>query len=74
TAVWSECPRTVRNSLFLTVLGHSLHTAVSTAVWRECHRTVRNRLLMTVLGLSFHTMFQPLHGRTVPELSLIVYF
>ncbi|CAI9618945.1 unnamed protein product, partial [Staurois parvus] len=60
--------------LFLTVLGHSLHTAVSTAVWRECHRTVRNRLLMTVLGLSFHTMFQPLHGRTVPELSLIVYF
>ncbi|CAI9550800.1 unnamed protein product, partial [Staurois parvus] len=40
---------------FLTVLGHSLHTAVSTAVWRECHRTVRNRLLMTVLGLSFHT-------------------
>ncbi|CAI9543860.1 unnamed protein product [Staurois parvus] len=48
------------NSLFLTVLGHSLHTAVSTVVWRECHRTVRNRLLMTVLGLSFHTMFQPL--------------
>ncbi|CAI9570836.1 unnamed protein product [Staurois parvus] len=47
--------RTVRNSLFLTVLGHSLHTAVSTAVWRECHGTVRNRLLMTVLGLSFHT-------------------
>ncbi|CAI9595173.1 unnamed protein product, partial [Staurois parvus] len=42
TAVWSECPRTVRNSLFLTVLGHSLHTAVETAVWSECHRTVRN--------------------------------
>ncbi|CAI9599348.1 unnamed protein product [Staurois parvus] len=33
TAVWSECHRTVRNSLFLTVLGHSLHTAVETAVW-----------------------------------------
>ncbi|CAI9570891.1 unnamed protein product, partial [Staurois parvus] len=28
TAVWSECPRTVRNRLFMTVLGHSLHTAV----------------------------------------------
>ncbi|CAI9612661.1 unnamed protein product, partial [Staurois parvus] len=42
TAVWSECPRTVRNSLFLTVLGHSLHTAVETAVWSECPRTVRN--------------------------------
>ncbi|CAI9544417.1 unnamed protein product [Staurois parvus] len=40
----------------------------------ECPRTVRNRLFMTVLGLSFHTMFQPLYGRTVPELSLIVYF
>ncbi|CAI9582145.1 unnamed protein product [Staurois parvus] len=23
TAVWRECPRTVINSLFLTVLGHS---------------------------------------------------
>ncbi|CAI9575914.1 unnamed protein product [Staurois parvus] len=45
-----------------------------TAVWSECPRTVRNRLFMTVLGLSFHTMFQPLYGRTVPELSLIVYF
>ncbi|CAI9552876.1 unnamed protein product, partial [Staurois parvus] len=42
TAVWSECHRTVRNRLFLTVLGHSLHTAVETAVWSECHRTVRN--------------------------------
>ncbi|CAI9554042.1 unnamed protein product [Staurois parvus] len=72
----------------MTVLGQSLHTAVSTAVWRECHGTVRNRLLMTVLGLSFHTavetlyvfvsnklhtMFQPLYGRTV-QLSEIVYF
>ncbi|CAI9579736.1 unnamed protein product, partial [Staurois parvus] len=35
-------PETVRNSLFLTVLGHSLHTAVETAVWSECPRTVRN--------------------------------
>ncbi|CAI9597596.1 unnamed protein product [Staurois parvus] len=26
------------------------------------------------LTASSHTMFQPLHGRTVPELSLIVYF
>ncbi|CAI9578743.1 unnamed protein product, partial [Staurois parvus] len=56
-----DSPRTVINSLFLTVLGHSLHTAVSTAVWRECHRTVRNRLLMTVLGLSFHTAVETLY-------------
>ncbi|CAI9567064.1 unnamed protein product, partial [Staurois parvus] len=27
TAVCSECPRTVINSLFLIDLGHSLHTA-----------------------------------------------
>ncbi|CAI9577645.1 unnamed protein product, partial [Staurois parvus] len=32
TAVCSECPRTVINSLFLIDLGHSLHTAVLTAV------------------------------------------
>ncbi|CAI9593098.1 unnamed protein product, partial [Staurois parvus] len=54
-------PRTVRNRLFMTVLGHSLHTAVSTAVWRECHRTVRNRLFLTVLGHSFHTAVETLH-------------
>ncbi|CAI9573813.1 unnamed protein product, partial [Staurois parvus] len=54
-------PETVRNRLFLTVLGQSLHTAVSTAVWRECHGTVRNRLLMTVLGLSFHTAVETLY-------------
>ncbi|CAI9607373.1 unnamed protein product, partial [Staurois parvus] len=67
TAVWKDSPRTVINSLFLTVLGHSLHTAVSTAVWRECHRTVRNRLLMTVLGLSFLSQNCPSHLHPSPS-------
>ncbi|CAI9593253.1 unnamed protein product [Staurois parvus] len=43
TAVWRECPRTVRNSLFLTVVGHSLHTA-DEAVWRECPQNCRGTL------------------------------
>ncbi|CAI9621130.1 unnamed protein product, partial [Staurois parvus] len=56
TAVWKDSPRTVINSLFLTVLlTFPSIQRLKTAVWRECHRTVRNRLFMTVLGLSFHT-------------------
>ncbi|CAI9540859.1 unnamed protein product, partial [Staurois parvus] len=57
TAVWRECPRIVINSLFLTVVGHSLHTAVETAVWSECPRTVKNRLFLTVLGHSLFFLF-----------------
>ncbi|CAI9598321.1 unnamed protein product, partial [Staurois parvus] len=49
TAVWSDVPRTVRNSLFLTVLGHSHPYSVETAVWSECPRTVRNSGALQIL-------------------------
>ncbi|CAI9553476.1 unnamed protein product [Staurois parvus] len=51
----------------MTVLGLSFHTAVETLY-------VFVSINGSIYGNKIHTMFQPLYGRTVPELSLIVYF
>ncbi|CAI9591938.1 unnamed protein product [Staurois parvus] len=40
TAVWRECPRTVRNRLFNDSSGTVLPYNVSTAVWKDSPRTV----------------------------------
>ncbi|CAI9545655.1 unnamed protein product [Staurois parvus] len=51
----------------MTVLGLSFHAAVENIVCICFHKWIH-------LWKQIHTMFQPLYGRTVPELSLIVYF
>ncbi|CAI9553418.1 unnamed protein product [Staurois parvus] len=48
TAVWSECPRTVRNRLFNDSSGTFTPYNVSTAAWKDSPRTVINSLFLTV--------------------------